>query len=120
MSLFARAGFEAFIATLPAARIVHQWRDDSVAKLGPRVFALLDAGGGEIWFKASEMSFALLSELDGVRPAPYFARAGWVAVAPDAPIEEEALRAYLGEAHRLVASRLTRKLRSELGLALAP
>jgi predicted DNA-binding protein (MmcQ/YjbR family) len=118
VSLFSRAGFEAYAAGLPGARIVRQWRDDSVAKVGERVFALLDGEGPgkEIWFKASPIAFALLPELAGVRPAPYFARAQWVAVSPEAPLEEDELRAYLAEAHRLVVARLTRRVRAELGL----
>lgn len=116
MSLFERAGFEAFVLRLPKATLVHQWRDDSVAKIGGKVFALFDKDGGEIWFKASDMAFRILPELPQVRPAPYFARAGWVAVGPGAPISEDELSGYLREAHRLVAEKLTRKARAELGL----
>ena len=67
-------------------------------------------------FKCSELAFEMLPQLEGVRPAPYLARAGWVQVQPGAPLEDAELRAYVAEAHRLVAARLTRKLRSELGL----
>ena len=116
MSLHERAGFEAFVLALPKVTLVHQWRDDSVAKVGGKVFALLDRDGGEIWFKASDMAFRMLPEMPGVRPAPYFARAGWVAVAPEADISEDALGDYLREAHRLVVARLTRRVRAELGL----
>ena len=53
-----RNGFEAFIATLPAAVLVRQWRDDSVAKVGGKIFALLDRDPGEVWCKVSDMSFS--------------------------------------------------------------
>ena len=111
-----RAAFEAYILTLPGATIVRQWRDDSVAKVGGKIFALLDRDPGEIWLKVSPMAYDLLTELDGIRPAPYFARASWVAIGPESPLGEDDLRAYLREAHRLIASKLTRKLRAELGL----
>jgi predicted DNA-binding protein (MmcQ/YjbR family) len=58
----------------------------------------------------------MLVELPGARPAPYFARASWVAIAPGAPLSEDEVRAYIAEAHRLIASRLTRKARAEFGL----
>lgn len=116
MNLFDRAGFEAFVLGLPKVTLVHQWRDDSVAKIGGKVFALLDRDGGEIWFKASDLTFRMLPELPHIRPAPYFARAGWVAVGPDAPISVEELESYLREGYALVAARLTRKVRTELGL----
>ncbi len=116
MSLHSRAGFEGFVLSLPAATLVRQWRDDSVAKVGGKIFALLDQDDGEIWFKCSEMSFTLLLELEGIRPAPYFARAQWVAVSPAAPLGQDELEAYLRAAHGLVANRLTRRVRAELGL----
>ena len=115
-SIFTRAGFEPFVLALPASTLVHQWRDDSVAKVGGKIFALLDQDPGEVWLKVSELTFDMLTELAGVRPAPYFARASWVAVGPDAPLSEDELRRYIAEAHRLVAARLTRKARTELGL----
>ena len=114
--LMRRIGFEPFVLGLPGTTLVHQWRDDSVAKVGGKIFALLDRDPGEIWLKVSPMAYDLLTELDGIRPAPYFARASWVAIGPDSPLGEDDLKAYLREAHRLIASKLTRKLRAELGL----
>ncbi|MDB5529862.1 MAG: hypothetical protein JWR51_2965 [Devosia sp.] len=64
----------------------------------------------------SDLAFDMLTELPGVRPAPYFARASWVAIGPDAPLGEDDVQAYIVEAHRLIAARLTRTLRAELAL----
>jgi predicted DNA-binding protein (MmcQ/YjbR family) len=115
LSLFERSGFEAFVLSLPKVTLVHQWRDDSVAKIGGKIFALFDKDGGEIWLKVSDMAFDLLPELPGVRPAPYFARAKWVAVGPNSPLTEDELAAYLTQAHALIAAKLTRKVRVQLG-----
>lgn len=114
-SLFERPGFEAFVLGLPAATLVRQWRDDSVAKVGGKIFALLDRDGGDIWFKASDMSFALLTELPGVRPAPYFARAKWVAVSPGGALDEDDVAAYVVAAHGIIAGKLSKKIRDQLG-----
>ena len=116
-AIMRREGFEAFILTLPKARIVRQWRDDSVAKIGDKVFALLDRDPGAVWLSVSPMAYDLLTELEGIRPAPYFARAGWVAVSVDSPLTGTEIEAYLREAHRIVAGKLTRKARAELGLS---
>ena len=67
-----REPFEAFILALPSATLVRQWGDDSVGKVGGKVFALLDKDPGEIWLKVSPMAYELLCELEGIRPAPYF------------------------------------------------
>jgi len=111
-----RPGFEAFVARLPVVSVVRQWRDDSVAKVGDKIFALLDRDPGEVWCKVSEMSFDLLTELPGIRPAPYFARAGWVAISVDSPLTGEEVEAYVVEAHRIIAAKMSARKRSALGL----
>lgn len=113
MSLHEPAGFAAFVSGLPGSSLVEQW-ESLVAKVGGKVFCLL-ADGGSIVFKVSETSFEGLTGLDGIGQAPYFARGQWVAVEP-AALEEDTLGAYLREAHRIIAAKLTRKLRAELGL----
>lgn len=115
-----RSGFEAFVLALPAATLVRQWRDDSVAKVGGKIFALLDRDPGEVWCKVSDMSYDLLTELPGIRPAPYFARAGWVAISAASPLSAAEVEAYVAEAHRLVAAKLSRKRREQLGLYHLP
>ncbi|MET3927148.1 MmcQ/YjbR family DNA-binding protein [Devosia sp. 2618] len=115
-AIMRRNGFEAFILTLPKATLVRQWRDDSVAKVGGKIFALLDRDPGEVWLKVSDMAFELLTELEGVRPAPYFARASWVAISAESPLTGDEVEAYVREAHRLIASKLSRKVRAELGI----
>lgn len=113
-----RPQFEAFVLGLPAATLVRQWRDDSVAKVGGKVFCLLDRDPGEIWLKVSDMAFELMTDMPGIRPAPYFARAGWVAISAASPLSEDENKAYMVEAHRLVAARLSKKKRAELGLPI--
>jgi predicted DNA-binding protein (MmcQ/YjbR family) len=117
-ALFERQGLERFIGTLPAATLVRQWGDSSVAKIGDKIFATFNDADGRptLAFKCSEISFELLTGLDGVRPAPYLARASWVSVDATAPLTPKELAGYLTEAHRLVAARLTRGQRAALGL----
>lgn len=115
-----RSGFEAFVLALPAATLVRQWRDDSVAKVGGKIFALLDRDPGEVWCKVSDMSYDLLTGLPGIRPAPYFARAGWVAISVASPLSAAEVETYVAEAHRLVAAKLSRKRREQLGLYHLP
>jgi predicted DNA-binding protein (MmcQ/YjbR family) len=115
-AIMRRSGFETFVTSLPAATLVRQWRDDSVAKVGGKIFCLLDRDPGEVWLKVSDMSFDLMIETNGIRPAPYFARAKWVAISHLSPLSDDEIRAYIVEAHQLVAARLTRRVRTELGL----
>jgi predicted DNA-binding protein (MmcQ/YjbR family) len=113
-TLESRTGFEAFVAGLPGTSLVEQW-ESVVAKVGGKVFCLFAPSDGSVTFKVSETSFEGLTAIAGIRQASYFAKGQWVNVESGA-LEEETLRAYLGEAHRIIAAKLTRKLRAELGL----
>jgi len=118
VSLHDPAGFDAFVATLPGVTLSDQW-ESRVAKVGGKVFALLGALGKaetRLVFKCGEASFEILTALDGVDQAPYFAKRQWVSVAATAGLSDDELRAYILRSHGLVARGLTKKLRHELGI----
>ena len=113
------ADVESFCLSLPAARLSVQWGAERVYKLGDRIFAVLGPRSRrpyELSFKASETSFFILTHFPGIVPAPYFARARWVMLERLDALGTKELKAYLAEAHRLVAAQLTRRARAELGL----
>ena len=120
MSLFEREGFEKFISNLKAVEIVHQWGDASVGNIGGKIFAIYSIWNeADVWhisFKCSDMSFEMLPNLEGIRPAKYLARAKWVDVSPSSELEEEDIAAYIVQAHKLIGQKLSKKLREELGL----
>jgi predicted DNA-binding protein (MmcQ/YjbR family) len=119
MSLFTRKGFDAFVTALPGTTFVDQW-DSHVAKVGDKVFTLLgDSDGGRVVAKCTEESFEILTALDGINQAPYFARRKWVEIHAGSPLSEEEVAHYLTRSYDLVAAGLTKKLRLELGIALA-
>ena len=119
-NLFRRGTFEAFVLGLKGTTLVYQWGDAAVAKVGGKIFAIQGGGvsgdPGGLSFKCSELAFEMLPEVAGVRPAPYLARAKWVAVAEGAALSPTEISGYLTEAHRLVAMRLPRRLKAELDL----
>jgi predicted DNA-binding protein (MmcQ/YjbR family) len=67
------------------------------------------------------MSFDMLKDAPGFRPAPYLASRGmiWLQRTSAASMDDEGFRLYLRESWRLVSLGLTRKLRRELGLEQA-
>lgn len=117
--IWARSGFEALVLGLKSAVLAHQWGDASVAKVGGRIFAIFSVEGPTptISFKCSDMAFELLPEVRGCRPAPYLARAKWIAVTEGGALSAEEVSAYIVEAHRIIAGRLPRALREGLGLS---
>ena len=66
--------------------------------------------------QGTELSFEALTGIDGVGQAPYFAKRAWVSVARGAALSDADLKAYIAASHRMIASKLTRRVRAELGL----
>lgn len=114
MTLHERDGFTRLVTTLPAVTLHEQW-EALVGKVGGKVFCLLGDSSHDIVFKVGEIAFDGLTELDGIAQAAYFAKRQWVRVSPGA-LEDELAAGYIRESHRLVADKLTRKLRAELGI----
>lgn len=114
MGLHDRDGFRAFVSSLPAVTLSEQW-EALVGKVGGKVFCLHGNANGDIVFKVSEIAFDGLTEMDGIGQAAYFAKRQWVRVSPGA-LEDKLLAGYIRAAHRLIAGKLTRRLRAELGL----
>ena len=115
MSLHGSKAFRKYVATLPAATLAEQW-ESHVAKVGGKVFALCGRDGDHVTFKVTELSFEALTGIDGVGQAPYFAKRAWVSVARGAALSDADLKAYIAASHRMIASKLTRRARAELGL----
>jgi predicted DNA-binding protein (MmcQ/YjbR family) len=113
--------FNAFCAALPATTYVVQWGGSHVWKVGGKVFAIggsSEAEGFSVSFKCSDISFDILREQPGLRPAPYLASRGmkWIQYRSGESMDDAALKDYLRESQRLVSLNLSRKVRNELGL----
>ena len=101
---------------LPAVETVVQWGGADVYKIGGRIFAVLWSDGG-LSIKMSDIAFEALTASGRGKPATYLARAKWVLFEDRAREPGAEIAAWVGDAHRLVAARLTRKKRAELGLS---
>ena len=92
-----------------------QWGVDQVYKVGGRMFAVTAPGHG-CSIKVTDIAFEALVETGRARPAPYLARAKWVRFDELAELDDAEMIDWLATAHTLVAAKLTRKQRTELGL----
>lgn len=110
--------FEAACLALPGATLSIQWGDDHVYKVGGKMFAVMGGavGGDGASFKVSDVAFEVLTESGRAIPAPYLARARWVRFADLSVLDDAEVRDWLKTAHGLIAAKLTRKARAELGL----
>ena len=116
--------FDRFCAALPHSTHVVQWGDASVWKIGGKVYAIGGWNESEelaVTFKCAPMSFAILKDQPGLRPAPYLASRGlsWIQRFDSSSMDDAALMDYLAESRRLAASGLPKKLQIELRL-IAP
>jgi len=102
---------------LPGASLVVQWGDACVYKVGEKMFAVSDAAGRSLSVKVSDIAYEALTASGQARPAPYLARAKWVQFEDLAALDDAEVADWLRTAHALVAAKLTRAARRELGLA---
>ena len=93
-----------------------QWGYDLCFKVDGKLFAVapLEVAPLRLSFKCSHENFAELCEREGVCPAPYMARAQWVALEQLNTLPDTELRELLAESYRLVWERLPQKRRAEL------
>ena len=106
---------------LPATTHVVQWRGSDVWKVGGKVLAFSgesDDGTPWVTFKVSDIAYEMLRVQQGLRPAPYMASRGlkWIQQYGPPGLTDDELRDYLRQSYRLVAAKLTKKARRELGL----
>jgi len=97
-----------------------QWGYDLCFKVDGKLFAVtpLEPAPVRLSFKCSPQMFAELCERPGVRPAPYMARAQWVALEKLNTLPDPELRELLAESYRLVFERLPKKRQLELSRAV--
>jgi len=105
-----------YCLTLPHTTETVQWGDNLVLKVGGKMYALANLEPAAHWlsFKCSPEDFAELCEREGVSPAPYFARAQWVALESEDTIPRPELKRLLRNAYDLVFARLPKKTQASL------
>jgi predicted DNA-binding protein (MmcQ/YjbR family) len=114
-----RDDYDAFCASLFRATHIVQWGDASVWKIGGKVFAIggwSSAPEFAVSFKCSQTSFAILSALPGLRPAPYLASRGlsWVQRTDSRSLGDDDLREYVRRSYALVLAGLPKKTQRAL------
>lgn len=107
----------AICMSLPHATEQVQWGDNLVFKVGGRIFAVAPLEPAErcLSFKCSDEDFAELIERPGIIPAPYLARAHWVALEREHPLGQAELEALLRKAYRLVFAKIPKALQDKFG-----
>jgi predicted DNA-binding protein (MmcQ/YjbR family) len=107
-----------FCLSLPGATESVQWGNDLVFKVAGKMYAIvaLESGGPWLSFKCSPEEFADLTERPEIVPAPYLARAHWVALEAADALPRAEIRRLIAAGHALVVSKLPKKTRAALAV----
>lgn len=112
--------FNEFCCGLIATTHVIQWGGAHVWKVGGKVFAIGGWANDQpaYTFKTSELSYEILKDQDGLRPAPYLASRGlkWIQHYDQQGLSDDDLKDYLSRSHHIVSLGLSKKKQRELGL----
>jgi predicted DNA-binding protein (MmcQ/YjbR family) len=98
-----------------------QWGYDLVFKVGGKMYAVapLEPAPVCLSFKCSPEDFADLTERQGIIPAPYMARAQWVALESEEALKAAEIKEYVRRSYELVRAKLPKKIQAELAGAAA-
>jgi predicted DNA-binding protein (MmcQ/YjbR family) len=114
----------AFLLRLPHVEETLQWGNNLVfwvgdKAIGGKMFALmnLDAdSNGVLSFAAGTEGAAELLEVDGIFPAPYLARAHWVALERWSALRASELESRLRAARDIIEAKLPKRTRDVLAM----
>jgi predicted DNA-binding protein (MmcQ/YjbR family) len=104
---------------LPGTTEQVQWGNDLVFKVGGKMYGVtpLEPAPVCLSFKCSPDDFADLTERPGIIPAPYLARAQWVALEHEEALSAAEVKEYLRRSYELVRSKLPKRVQAELAAA---
>ena len=102
--------------SFPGATEQIQWGCDLLFKVGGKMFAVtpLEPAPVCLSFKASPENFAELTERPNIIPAPYLARAQWVALQTMDALPFEELSRLLRDSYDMIFAKLPKKTREAL------
>lgn len=93
-----------------------QWGYDLLFKVGGKMFAItpLEPAPVCLSFKASPEKFAELTERQDIIPAPYLARAQWVALQTRDALTHDELAGLLRESYEMILAKLSKKMQEAI------
>ena len=106
-----------YCMNLPYTTETVQWGADLVFKIGGKMYAVVATEPAPVCmsFKCSPEDFAELTERPGVIPAPYLARAQWVALESQEALPAGEIKKLLRRAYETVLAKLPKKTQAALG-----
>ena len=103
--------------SFPGATEQMQWGSDLLFKVGGKMFAVTPLEPAPVWLslKVTPENFVELTERPGIIPAPYLARASWIAIESPTIVPTPDIAALLRGSYDLVVAKLPHKIRGAIG-----
>jgi predicted DNA-binding protein (MmcQ/YjbR family) len=97
-----------FCLSLPHARENVQWGDELCFKVCGRIFAMVSLASvpQRLIFKCDPETFAQLTELADIVPAPYLGRYGWVMLQRTDVLSDSEIENLLRQSYAMVSAKL--------------
>ena len=107
-----------FCKTLPGATVDIKWGADECHCVGGKMFTVFGTRNRKatnVGFKCDPERFLELTDVGGIIPAPYLARAHWVLVEDAKALTDAQARDLVARSHALIMAKLTKKEREAIG-----
>ncbi len=95
-----------------------QWGDNLLFRVARKMFCIASfepSARVKFAFKCTPEKFAELTEIEGIIPAPYMARAHWVGIVELKALRQSEFKELIQHSYRMVFEKLPKKLQAELG-----
>jgi len=103
--------------SLPGVTEDVKWDNDLVYSVANKMFCATSLEPPfKVSFKVTDEEFEDLTDRPGFEPAPYLARAKWIAVMDPAVLNQQEWIKYIEQSYQLIKAKLPRKTRVSLGL----
>jgi predicted DNA-binding protein (MmcQ/YjbR family) len=105
-----------YCMALPHTTETVQWGYDLVFKIHGKMYAVTPLEPAPVYlsFKCSPEDFADLTEREGIIPAPYMARAQWIALQHEGALSRAETKQLLKKSYGLVIAKLPKKTQAAL------
>lgn len=107
-----------FCATIPHTTQDRKWGNVIACCVHKKMFAIFNLDEHDqpkqMWFKVDPLRFLELTDREGIVPAPYLARAKWVAVTDNQALSDGEAKVLLRTAFEVIVSKLPKYIQREI------
>ncbi len=106
-----------YCLSLPGTTEGMKWGEHLTFMVGNKMYAIfgLDQTPVNASFKVSDEDFEEMSDLPGMKPAPYLARNKWIAIDDIGRLSDQKWKEILDQSYTIIRKKLPKKVQETLG-----